>query len=308
MRNYVVRQHLYKLNDEFYYFRKRFLNNLKFRGSIMTSEQTVHYIIKNKCSIARYGDGEFDLMLQKNGENYQKVNPKLAERLLNVFVNPNKDLLICIPKPMQSTRGLKGVSAQFWKYWGAEKQSDVVCAINERAPKGYKFGDSFVSRPFSGYKNPKHAENIFGLLKQVWKDRDLLIVEGSGTRLGIGNDLFENADSIKRIIAPPENAFDYYDSILREIYSVWKGELVILALGPTATVLASDLAKMNIQSLDLGHIDIQYMWYLSGVSFQPVAGKYTNETLSGREFAESYDKSYQEQIVVNIGIDKKAKV
>ena len=38
--------------------------------------------------------------------------------------------------------------------------------------------------------------------------------------------------------------------------------MIIIALGPTATVLAYDLAKEGYQALDMGHFDIEYEWYL----------------------------------------------
>ena len=299
-----MRQYLYKLFDEVYYLRKKISVNLKYKVRIMNSNQTVKFIIDNKCSIARYGDGEFDLMLQKNEVGYQKADALLAKRLLEVFENPTENLLICIPKPMQTQKGLRHECAQFWKYWCAEKQIDVVCAITRRVPKGYLFGDSFVSRPYSGFKKGNHARTVFMKLKKVWDGRDLLFIEGNGTQLGVGNDLFDNAASIKRILVPSENAFSYYDQIFDRICSVWNGELVILAVGPTATLLASDLSKRNIQALDLGHIDIQYMWYLSGIRFQPVLGKYTNDAINGRGYEDCNEKQYQEQIIESIGVKK----
>ena len=35
--------------------------------------------------------------------------------------------------------------------------------------------------------------------------------------MGVGNDLFDNVNSIKRVLVPSVNAFDKYDEILEEI-------------------------------------------------------------------------------------------
>lgn len=86
-------------------------------------------------------------------------------------------------------------------------------------------------------------QKIFSLLKKLWEDRNVLIVEGAQTRLGVGNDLFSNAKSIERILAPAKNPFDSYDKILSAIVTHCKEHLVLIALGPTATVLATDLFK-----------------------------------------------------------------
>ncbi len=53
---------------------------------------------------------------------------------------------------------------------------------------------------------------------------------------------------------------------------------LFFALGPTATVMAFDLAKENIWTLDIGHIDLEYMWYLQNAQEKiPVAGRLVNE-------------------------------
>ena len=77
--------------------------------------------------------------------------------------------------------------------------------------------------------------------------------------------------------------------------------LILLALGPTATVLASYLANLGYQAIDIGHIDIEYEWFLSGAKEKSViCGKYTNEVANGREFTECTDKKYLSQIVERI--------
>ena len=85
--------------------------------------------------------------------------------------------------------------------------------------------------------------------------------------MGVGNDFYENAKSIKRIICPANNAFNKYDEIFNAIKELGKNKLIILALGPTATILASDICNLNhekieYQALDLGHMDIEYEWFL----------------------------------------------
>ena len=46
----------------------------------------------------------------------------------------------------------------------------------------------------------------------------------------------------------------------------------------TATVLAFDLCKHGYQAIDIGHIDIEYEWYLKQVTERcPIEGKSVNE-------------------------------
>ena len=267
---------------------------------IMTSEQTIAHIKKTNCSIARYGDGEFDLMMQVRAEDYQEISDQLAAALRNVFSNRSNQLLICLPHPMVSTRRLKKHGKNFWRNWCLTRRQHLVSQLYQLIGSRYRFGDAFVSRPYSGYKSRKYSRKIFTLLRSLWDDKDILIVEGQKTCLGVGNDLLDNAKSIKRIICPAENAFNAYDQILEVILSNWDDELVLLALGPTATILASDLSKNGIQALDIGHIDIQYEWYLAGKSFVPVNGKYTNEARGGRDVELCSEEKYRAQVVAEV--------
>ena len=98
-------------------------------------------------------------------------------------------------------------------------------------------------------------------LKSIWNNQDVLLVEGEFSRNGVGNDLFDNAKSLERILCPVKDAFNKYDEILSSIRLHGKGKLVLMALGMTATVLAKDLLVDGIWAIDLGHIDTEYEWF-----------------------------------------------
>lgn len=63
---------------------------------IMTIEETVDYIINNKCSCTRFGDGEF-LVLVGLSNQFQKEDKRLADRLKEVIENRVDNLLVCMP-------------------------------------------------------------------------------------------------------------------------------------------------------------------------------------------------------------------
>ena len=44
-------------------------------------------------------------------------------------------------------------------------------------------------------------------MKKIWDHKEIVIIEGEQSRLGIGNDLFKNAISIQRVLCPILNAF-----------------------------------------------------------------------------------------------------
>ena len=279
--------------------------NRNYRLNILTSEETIEHILKRNCSVARFGEGEFELILHSDMDlGFQKRNPALAEKLKETLSNQNPQLQLCIPYALNDIGGRTEHSRKFWFHWGNHlgQHHRIVSLIREFHPEGYCFGDTQITRPYIAYATRDHGVRIFPMLKQLWEGRDILFVEGEKTRLGVGNDLFENAHSIKRVLCPATNAFDRYDEILQTVKSVWNGELILLALGPTATVLAADLADNGMQALDLGHVDIEYEWFRTGAKGHDlVAGKFTNEAAAGHEVATCEDEGYLGQIVCRVG-------
>lgn len=77
---------------------------------------------------------------------------------------------------------------------------------------------------------------------------------------------------------------------------------VLYALGPTATVLAYDLAKAGVQALDVGHINIEYEWFRMKATLKvPVPWRYENE--AGSTFLKmSSDPEYTSQVITQIGL------
>lgn len=102
----------------------------------------------------------------------------------------------------------------------------------------------------------------------------------------MGNDLLENVKSVTRIITPDKNAFSKYDEIREAAFRYGKNKLVLAILGPTATVLAYDLAREDYWIIDIGQFDIEYEWYLRKVE-KRCGLKYKNVSEVG--YYEQYD-------------------
>lgn len=300
----MVKKRLIQLY-EFYYEKKRVLRlRIKYRLRIMSPVKTLKYIKKNQCSIARYGDGEFDLIFHKRNLKFQPDSLQISLMLTKVLSNKNSNLLLCVPRCYNTTKGCNEHSKEFWIEWGKNgHHEDIINLIRQKSGNRYLFGDSQITRPYIDWKTSKRAETTFPMLKSLWKDRDIIIVEGEQTRLGVGNDLYSSARSIKRILTPAVGAFESYDKIKQTILDNYHGELIIMALGPTATILASDLSDIGIQALDIGNIDIEYEWYLQKASERvPIKGKFTNEAKngSGRVFSVCNDPNYLSQIIARV--------
>lgn len=268
---------------------------------IASIEETANLIINEKKSIARFGDGEFSAIAGRIRHRFQTdVDEKLSKRLLEVLHAKNEKLMVAIA---DNYGNLDDYSEQ--------TQREIRCYMNREVrmehlqllEKGRKYYNAYVTRPYVMYRecNTDAPKQRFERLKKIWKDRDCVFVEGKYTALGVGNDLFSGAASIERIVGPAENAFRRYEEILECCMNQPKDKLFLLALGPSATVLTYDLCNAGYQAVDIGHIDLEYEWFLKGKGFRTlVKGKYNNEINDNACLSEIKDTVYAEQVLFDL--------
>ena len=288
----MVKQFLVSIYNRIYPFLRQIRFNMRYWFRVMSPEATIAYIKKNKCSISRYGDGEFGIITKSNEPGFQITDEKLAARLVEICNTTDPRLLVCIPHNFKTTRDCNDFARKFWIWWCWENDNlEKIADILTLRPWHCRvFGDAQVTRPYMDWKDKSKARKRFEGIKDIWSGKDVLIVEGESTKIGIGNDLLLGVKSISRILAPSKNAFDFYDEILDAAMQFGKDRLVLIALGPTATVLAYDLATLNIQALDIGHIDIEYEWFLSGAT--------QKTSVNGKAVQEVHDDSKEKSAVV----------
>lgn len=269
------------------FFSRRYIKSIH----VMTAEETIKLIVSKRLSVSRYGDGEM-LIIKGKDIGFQSYSSELSRRLIEILETKKDNHLVCIPRSLVDFSPYTLEASAFWK-WSFVKH---INHWKEFLKQNYIYGDSLFTRFYIDMKEKSTTCNRLAILKMLWDNRDLLIVEGMESRLGIGNDLFDNAHSIQRILCPSLNAFSNYDKIKVEVQKFSKHALVLIALGPTATVLAYDLSVLGYQSIDIGHIDIEYEWYLRNAKIKiPIPGKFVNECHSVGD--ELKDDIYQRQIV-----------
>lgn len=260
---------------------------------VVDVDSSIRYIVEHRCSVARYGDGEMKFII--GGHTwFQQSNPLLKERLTTILTNEDPCLLVCIPGIFGSLDFYAPEFRDYWRKYIVRHRRQWYQVIDRH----HVYYDAFVSRCYLPYKDKSNAKCYFELWKQLWSGRDLLIVEGEKTRLGVGNDLFDNTRNISRILGPNTDAFAHYEALLGEVKKYDTGRLVLLALGPTATVMAADLSKEGYQAIDIGHLDIEYEWFLRNVDHKvPVDGKFVNEAGAGKGVGACDDEKYLQQVV-----------
>ena len=243
----------------------------KITPQVASIDETIRIIIEDQCSVSRFGHGEM------------------------LLTNPDKEIAVQNGNLLLAHR-LKEIARRFWRthfflygsWWDRLLLPDRL------------YYNTFITRPYMDFASKEDCPRWFHQMKAIWKDRDVVFIEGEKSRLGVGNDLFDNVKSIRRILCPPRDAFDRYEEILNEAQKLEKTALFLIALGPTATVLAYDLFKSGYQAIDAGHVDVEYEWWRMGAKRKvKLERKYVNEAANGKQVSDA-GEFYRKQIIAKI--------
>lgn len=271
---------------------------------IVGEEATIEKIVTEGVSMARFGDGEFSIIKGNARHRFQTTDiAKLGSKLKEVLNADNPKMIIGIANNYGNLdRYSEQAKHEIRRYLNRSVRAQHLSLLK----KDCIYYDAYITRPYVMYADSKTdaPSKRFNDLMRIWDNRKCVFVEGCMTGLGVGNNLFDNAEEIKRIIVPAENAFEKYDDILAECKMQDKDVLFLIAAGPTATILAYDLCNAGYQAIDIGHIDLEYEWFLRGEGRRvPIDGKYNNE-MTGQEVPENRisDPVYLKQIISDLSV------
>ena len=209
------------------------------RWNIKTTRETIEKIVQG-YSISRYGDGEFDIAFRKKSINFQEYDLELSNYLKEILNSSLPKHLVAIPRTLIEIKNLKDNEKYFWsRYYLKQKKK-----LKENISNKKVYFDSMISRFYMPYikfeENIKDIENLIN----YFSNKKILIIEGENTRFGLGNSLLKDALEIQRVILPDKNGFKKYKIILDFVLNNFtKDNIILIALGPTATVLAYEFCK-----------------------------------------------------------------
>jgi Glycosyltransferase GT-D fold len=201
--------------------------------------ETLLQVLDGK-SIARYGDGEFNLVRGGNCVSQRKV-PGIQTELQNILKGKNKDLLVAIPR--LDKRSPKNVNwVKCCSHYGGYLQH------------GKTYYSAFITRPDSApwIATPTYFDGI----EKLWEGKDITMVYGSNRSLSVDFPAMKSAKSITVVETDYAHTYPKIDAIERQIHRAGN-KTVLLMCGPTATCLAARLAG-KFHAIDLGHIG---MWW-----------------------------------------------
>lgn len=267
--------------------------NIKVLGIL----DTLNYVMAHNSSVARFGDGEMDI-ITGHSIPYQDYDENLANELKNIISSESyESLVVCLSDVFERLDRYNQSAVDFWK-----QHLNHNYVYYKNLCKAPWYGSTFISRPYMDLVDKSLSNMYFKNIKNLWDKRDILIVEGVNSRSGVGNDLFDNANSVERIICPSKNAYSKINEIESLIKKHAENKLVLLILGPTAKVLAKRLSIKKIQAIDMGHIDSEYEWFkMKATSKVKLDHKHTAEHNFDENITFIEDDAYNSQIVERIG-------
>ncbi len=228
--------------------------------NIVCAEETIELLVKTKSSLVRFGDGEFEMILNRLRLRYQNVDENLSTRLKEILQSNIPNLMVAIADNYGKLDKYTDEAAQgIRSYLTPSVRKEHISLLDmDRV-----YYDAYLSRPYLIYRDKSESlmKRKFDLLKRIWQCENVLIIEGEHTRIGVANDLMDNAKRIERILVPDKNAYSVYNEILKRALEYGNNKLVLCCVGPTATVLSYDLALRGYRAVDIGQIDTEYEWF-----------------------------------------------
>lgn len=224
---------------------------------ILNVEDTLDLLLNNHKSFCRLADGEFSII---RGESmaFQEYDPKLAERLSGILQSYDDKCYVGLDsRYFHSTSNLLDKEKKFVRSQGRimrevmEKfcnrkklyiEASITC-FYLHSPKNYSILEYTV-----------HYEKI----KQLFKNKKLAIFSGRTVFDNIKFNVFEYATERRHIFTESKNAWRCYNEIISAAMQIPKDFTLCFILGPTATVLAYDLAQKGYTAWDIGHIAKDY--------------------------------------------------
>ena len=207
--------------------------------------KTLSHLAEKRLSLSRFGDGELRMMLNsRSSTQFQESRPRLMRALRELFSEhlTASEWMLAVPPILEAP-----VWAHFYRDYGPSLHS----LYKEQS----LLGNSFCSR---GLLFALHGEAGVSAWSELWAGERALVVTGRGSRFEVVPQLFGSLKSMDFLFASPVNAYSSLPELVGHVTSSSNFSIVLIALGPAGSVLAAELAKRGVWSIDIGHLSNSY--------------------------------------------------
>lgn len=221
---------------------------------VLSEWRTLERVL-NGCSLSRYGDGEIKHMDGKKNVSQEQAD-SLSRALSDVFDSRLRGHMVGIPNVFNG-RSFDGLAE---KYIESMKRR-----FAKRSDPKRTYGSAYISRAdLCGYLD--HA-SYWSVISELWNGKDVVLVRGNPKRANPAG-MMERARDFVEIKIPSRDAWGCYPEILKECLRMGSFCRFLLAAGPTASVLAYDLALRGRHAIDIGHLGMFYGRWVGAMRFQ----------------------------------------
>ena len=241
------------VEDLFFEFEenKYIINNL----NIIDAEESINLLMENPKSFCRFGDGEIGIMQGKN-QPFQKYDEKLANGLKDILSKKRDDMYVAINRAyFHSPLVWAERNKKFYRIYGTQMRRFFIEICNPDVT----YLDAGCMCAYFRYKEDFDYEKHYSRMENLFKNKKIAIVSGTGILEKLEFDVFYLAEDKIIIHGPATNAFEKIDDIIKHIQNnIPKDYLICIILGMTAKVLVAELTDMGYMAWDVGHLAKDY--------------------------------------------------
>ena len=226
--------------------------------------------MENPKSFCRYGDGEFFII---NGQSipFQEYDKELATRLCEILQSADDKCYVGLDHTYwDSTLKLREKTKKYRWQTGLEIRSSTLKYCNR---KKLYIATNCTCFYMNSIRTNEEYRHHYEKFKQLFKNRNVVIFAGRTVFDKIQFNVFEYAASVRRIFTESKNAWRQRNEIMTAARQFPKDFTLCFILGPTATVLAYDLAQEGYTAWDIGHVAKDYDYFMKGVPKDSDEGK-----------------------------------
>lgn len=261
--------------------------------NVCSIDETIDMLLNTENSFVRFGDGEIAMIRGKN-LRLQKSDKELNTRMSEILSCEEAGLAVAIVDMFKELDQYIPSTKKFW-------QDHLLFhrgVYEKYCTSGKLYYNAYFSRCYISIKDKSRCGQWFSKIRQIWKDRKVVVVEGENSLNGVFTDLLSEAASVERIICPGREAYSKYDEILAECKKLSKDTMILVSLGPTAKPLVQELHRSGFRAIDTGNLENEYKWFLAGYKDKADVPKQREERTSKEELQQL--EKYKQQIISRI--------
>ena len=134
------------------------------KPEVKSIDETIDYILKNNCSVSRFGDGELLMILgYRNG--FQTYSRELAVRLEEVLKSNLSNHIVCLADMFGSLKKLNKESIKYNKKYLSKYRRKLYRIIPRKKEGG--FYNTFFTRPYNMFRDKSDSARWFNNNKKI---------------------------------------------------------------------------------------------------------------------------------------------